>query len=96
MYNMKDILRDIRRTEERRTKAMQREQANRDAKALILVSRYKDLYELLGDAIYLGHIKGEIEAVRYVLDVRRARYLEEKISWDDRRELFRLAARQRA
>ena len=94
MYNMNELLREIRRNKERAIRKQAQDVAKAQAKAMTLIGRYMALYELFSDAIYLGQIKSEARALDYVLDVRKARYLEEKISWTDRRELFRLAARQ--
>ena len=96
MYNIKEILRIIRTNRERRERRLILERDRRDQQALKLISRYKDLYDLLGDAVYLGQVRGLEGAFRYVLEVRKADYLSEKISWSEKRELFYLACRQRA
>ena len=95
MYNMNEILRLIRKNKERAARRVAKERAEAEAKALVLISRYRALYEDFSDAIYLGQIASEEKAIGYTLAVRGARYLEEKISWSDRRELFKLAAKQR-
>ena len=95
MYNMREILRIIRQRKERDARRLAFEKSKAEAKALALINRYKDLYDLFSDAIYLGQIRGLDRALGYVMDVRKVNYLAEKISWPERSELFRLAARQR-
>ena len=81
--------------EQRMAKQAEIAQQRKQEEALSLISRFRDLYELFCDAIFLGQVSSIDKATYYVLDVRNQRYLPEKPTWKERNELFRLAASQR-
>ena len=63
--------------------------------AMDLINKFRDIFDLLCDAIFLGQISSQQRAYEYVCQVRNQRYLPENPDWKERSRLFTLAASQR-
>lgn len=80
--------------EQRLANQGQAAQKKKEAEALELISRFRDIFELLSDAIFLGQVSSQQKAYEYISHVRQQRYLPENPTWQERNRLFQLAAIQ--
>lgn len=90
MKNWKEITRIIIQRKKTRQMKLAKDRMNRESAALSLILAYRESYELLSDAIFLGQLNTEEKAWAYV------RTFGGKVPRDhfERKELLRLAATQ--